>query len=115
MSVVTTHGTWGFGGDGRVGSWIVMFHSVHMCHMLTRCMVCIHIFLFLSRLCPIRHAPEDLVWGLAPGMCTEPQIIPTWILHCTPGLLASTSETEIGPWGRGGHSAVSGAGPGPAV
>ena len=24
MSVVTTHGTWGFGGDGRVASWIVI-------------------------------------------------------------------------------------------
>ena len=50
-----------------------------------------------------------------PGMCTEPQMIPIWILHWTPGLLASTSETEIRPWGRGGRSALSGAGPGPAL
>ena len=28
VSVVTTHGTWGFGGDGRVALWIVINISV---------------------------------------------------------------------------------------
>ena len=31
MSVVTTHGTWGFGGDGRVASWIVINISQCRC------------------------------------------------------------------------------------
>ena len=69
----------------------------------------------VSRFSPIRHVPQDLVWGFAPGMCKELQMIQIWILHWAPGLLASTSETEIRLWGRGGHSALSGAGPGPAV
>ena len=62
MSVVTTHGTWGFGGDGRVGSWIVMFHSVHMCHMLTECMVCIHILLWV-----VGSPPSDTLLRISCG------------------------------------------------
>ena len=62
----------------------------------------------VSRFSPIRHAPQVLLWGLAPGICTEAQMILIWILHWAPGLLASTSETEIRPWGRGGRSALSG-------
>ena len=53
--------------------------------------------------------------GPRPRNVHRPQMIPIWILHWAPGLLAFTSETEIGPWGRGGHSALSGAGPGPTV
>ena len=62
---------------------------------------------------PHRHAPQVLIWGLR--NVHRPQMIPIWILHWASGLLASISETETGPWGRGRHSAVSGAGPGPAV
>ena len=116
VSVVTTHRTWEFGGDGYVGSWIVI--NVSQCTHVSHAHRVFGVYTYtplVSRFSPIRHAPEDLVWGLAPGMCTEPQMILIWILHCAPGLLASTSETEIRPWGRGGRSAASGAGPGPAV
>ena len=116
VSVVTTHRTWEFGGDVCVGSWIVINVSqcTHVSHAHRVYGVYTHTPL-VSRFSPIRHAPEDLVWGLAPGMCTEPQMILIWILHCARQLLASTFETEIRPWGRGGRSAATGAGPGPAV
>ena len=116
VSVVTTHRTWEFGGDGYVGSWIVI--NVSQCTHVSHAHRVFGVYTYtplVSRFSPIRHAPEDLVWGLAPGICTEPQMIPIWILHCALGLLASTSETEIGPWGRGERPAQSGAGPGPAV
>ena len=53
--------------------------------------------------------------GPRPRNVHRPQMIPIWILRWAPGILASTSETEIRPWRRGGPSALSGAGPGPAV
>ena len=50
--------------------------------------------------------------GALPQECAQSY---RWILHWAPGLSASTSETKIRPWGREGRSALSGAGPGPAV
>ena len=60
------------------------------------------------------HSSRSRV-GSRPRNVHRPWMIPIWILHWAPGLLASTSETEIKSWGREGCSALSGAGPGPAM
>ena len=62
-------------------------------------------------------------WGILPGHVLSPPPIryapqvlrESFQSTLSPGLLASTYETEIRPWERGGLSALSGAGPGPAV
>ena len=79
---VFTHRTWDFGGDGCVDSWIVINTAwcTHVSHGHMVYGICTHTRL-VSRFSPIRHAPWVLMWGLAPGMCTEPQMIPIWILH----------------------------------
>ena len=79
---VFTHRTWDFGGDGCVGSWIVINIAwcTHVSHGHVVYGICTHTPL-VSWFSPIRHAPWVLMWGLAPGMCTEAQKILIWILH----------------------------------
>ena len=89
------------------GLWEI-FHSVHVSHGHRVYGIYTHTPL-VCRFSPIRHAPPDLVWGLVPRNVHRPQMMPIWILHWAPGLLASISETEIRPWGRGGPSVLSGA------
>ena len=78
----TKHRTWEFGGDRCVHQWIVIniSHCTHVSHAHRVYGMYTHIPL-LSRFSPIRQAPQVLLWGLAPGMCTEAQMIPIWILH----------------------------------
>ena len=79
---VFTHRTWDFGGNGCVRLWIVINIALctHMSHGHVVYGICTHTPL-VSCFSPIRHAPWVLIWGLAPGMCTEAQMIPIWILH----------------------------------
>ena len=101
------------------------YFMVYTCHRVYG--ICTH-NPFISRFSPIRHASplSDTLLphqtcssgsrvGPRPKNVHRPQMIPIWILHWAPGLLASTSETQITPWERGGRSALSGAGPGPVV
>ena len=70
MSVVTTHRTWGFGGDGRVASWIVINISQCTCVTWSRFMVCIHIILSV-----VGSPPSDtclrFLCGASPQECAQ--------------------------------------------